>query len=74
MGIFDGGTERVSVRRKSTGEEDFFPDDSRAFVDALRDDPDVAGVETHRVHYVIGDVISDLSFGDYWGDEDEEDE
>ncbi|MFB7012931.1 MULTISPECIES: hypothetical protein [unclassified Streptomyces] len=74
MGVFDGGTERVSVRRKSTGEEDFFPDDPRAFVDALRDDPDVAGVETYKVHYVIGDVVSELSFGDYWGDEDEEDE
>jgi catabolite regulation protein CreA len=74
MGIFDGGTERVSVRRKSTGEEDHYPDDARAFVASLRDDPDVAGVQTCWVHYVTGDVIDSLSFGDFWGDEEEEDE
>ncbi|WP_326742614.1 hypothetical protein [Streptomyces sp. NBC_01768] len=72
MGVFDGGTERVSVRRKSTGEEDYYPDNARAFVDELREDPDVTGVQACWVHYVTGDVIDSLSFGDYWGYEDEE--
>jgi hypothetical protein len=74
MGVFDGGTERVSVRRRSTDEEDFYPDNPREFVEALRSDPDVIAVQTCWVHYATGDVIDSLSFGDFWGDEEEEDE
>ncbi|MFD9442122.1 hypothetical protein [Streptomyces sp. NPDC060001] len=73
MGVFDGGTYRVSVYRK--GDEDPDPthtDDPRALVDSLRKDPDVRAVETHAVHYVTGAYQSEYSFGSV--EEEDEDE
>jgi hypothetical protein len=72
MGVFDGGTHRVSIRWKSGNEDDVYPDDVVQTVADLRADPDVTAVETRWVHYVLGERDGDLSFGDFWGDEDEE--
>ncbi|KQX43502.1 hypothetical protein ASD97_25860 [Streptomyces sp. Root63] len=76
MGVFDGSDYRVSVYRKSDEDpedpETFTPEDARSFVENLRKDPDVRAVETHAIHYVIGNYYSDLSFGNpYEGEEDE---
>ncbi|MFJ6636610.1 hypothetical protein ACIQMR_35380 [Streptomyces sp. NPDC091376] len=72
MGVFDGGTHRVSIRWKSGSEDDVYPDNVERCVADLRVDPDVKAVETRWVHYVQGDVDSALSFGDYWGDEEDD--
>ncbi|WP_432157800.1 MULTISPECIES: hypothetical protein [unclassified Streptomyces] len=72
MGVFDGGTYHVSIRWKSGNEDDIYPDDVVKTVADLRADPDVKAVETRWVHYVFGEVDSELSFGDYWGDEEED--
>jgi hypothetical protein len=75
MGVFDGGTYCVTLRRKSGGEEDEYTSDPHSLLEKLRADPDVAAVETHWVHYVIGERSGEFSFGDFWGDgDDEEDE
>lgn len=69
MGVFDGGTYRVTVYRK--GDEDgdnVHTDDPRAVVDSLREDPGVRAVETHAVHYVTGAYQGELSFGDPYED------
>ncbi|MET9480976.1 hypothetical protein [Streptomyces sp. NPDC006638] len=74
MGVFDGGTHRVSVLMRDGEETDHYPDDVSAFVDSLRDRPDVKAVETRWVHYVLGEVDGLQSFGNFWTDEDEEDD
>ncbi|MFE5159113.1 hypothetical protein ACFRNT_11375 [Streptomyces sp. NPDC056697] len=74
MSVFDGGTHRVSIRWKSGSEDDIYPDDVEKTVADLRADPDVKAVETRWVHYVLGECDGGLSFGDFWGDEDEEDD
>lgn len=73
MGVFDGGTHRVSVLMRDGEETDHFPDDVNAFIESLRGRPDVKAVETRRVQYVKGEVENSLSFGDYHGDEEDED-
>lgn len=70
MGVFDGGTYMVTARRKSGGEDDEYTNDPHSYVEQLRADPDVAAVQTFWVHYVIGEPQDDLSFGDFWGDEE----
>jgi hypothetical protein len=72
MGVFDGGTYRVSIRWKSGNEDDVYPGDVTKTVADLRADPDVKAVETRYVHYVLGEIDNDLSFGDFWGDEEED--
>ncbi|MEU3729960.1 hypothetical protein AB0E81_11205 [Streptomyces sp. NPDC033538] len=71
MGVFDGGTYRVSIRWKTGGEDDVYPEDVEHAVADLRVDPDVKAVETCWVHYVTGEVEPDLSFGDFWGEEED---
>jgi hypothetical protein len=64
MGVFDGGTYRVSVYyRGSDDPEVEVTDDPRKLVADLRADPTVRCVETHTVHYVTGAYQGDLSFG-----------
>lgn len=77
MGVFDGSDLRVTVRRRGDEEGDegqYFPDNAREFVAALREDSDVLGVETHTVHYMVGDPVYDLCFGSMYAEDDEEDE
>ncbi|MGW6949024.1 hypothetical protein ACWGHD_19120 [Streptomyces xanthophaeus] len=72
MGVFDGGTYRVSVLRKDGDEEDEYTSDPGPLVDSMRRDPTVKAVETHAVHFVTGAYEADFSFGNF--DEDEEDD
>lgn len=74
MGVFDGGTYQVSIRWKSGGEDDEYTNDPRTMVADLRADPSVAAVETRWVHYANGERESEFCFGDFWGDEEEEDD
>ncbi|MFF1625604.1 hypothetical protein [Streptomyces sp. NPDC058272] len=74
MGVFDGGTYQVSVRRRDDSEEDEYTSNPHELVEKYRTDPDVKAVLTCWIHYVTGETESDLSFGDFWGDEEDEDE
>ncbi|MFG3014342.1 hypothetical protein ACGFZB_28765 [Streptomyces cinerochromogenes] len=74
MGVFDGGTYRVSIRWKSGGEDDEYTSDPHTMLENLRADPEVAAVETCWVHYVTGERESEFCFGDFWGDGGDEDE
>lgn len=74
MGVFDGGTYRVSIYRAG-GDEDpddtVTTDDPKELVDRLRQDPDVLAVETHGVHYVTGAYYGEFSFGDPYGEDED---
>lgn len=74
MGVFDGGTYMVSIRWKGGGEDDEYTDDPRTMVADLRADPSVAAVTTNWVHYVIGETADEFSFGDFWGEDEEEED
>jgi hypothetical protein len=64
MGVFDGGTYRVTVYRGTDLDgEDEHTDNPSELVERLRQDPDVRAVGTHAVHYVTGAYRDDLSFG-----------
>ncbi|WP_328742945.1 hypothetical protein OG436_29580 [Streptomyces caniferus] len=70
MGVFDGGAYRLSVRHADGDETSKFIDDepeARIVTSQLR----AAGaqaVEVDYVHFVVSDHDPGLSFGDYWGD------
>lgn len=73
MGVFDGGSYRVSVYYKGSEDpEEELTDDPRKLVADLRADPSVRCVETHVVHYVTGAYQGEFSFGSPDEDEDEE--
>ncbi|MEV4939604.1 hypothetical protein [Streptomyces zaomyceticus] len=72
MGVFDGGSYRVSVYRKGDEDpDDITTDNPSELVDRLRQDPDVRAVETYTVNYAIGAYQGDLSFGNVYEEEDE---
>jgi hypothetical protein len=71
MGVFDGGTYSVTVLMRDGEETAHYPDDVTAFVNSLRERPDVKAVETHWVHYVTGERDGSLSFGSFYDDEED---
>ncbi|MFF3312506.1 hypothetical protein [Streptomyces sp. NPDC002952] len=74
MSVFDGGAHRVTVLMRSGDETEHYPNDVREFVASLRTRPDVRAFETRWIHFVEGEAVDDLSDGDIYADEDEEDE
>ncbi|MFI7096395.1 hypothetical protein [Streptomyces lydicus] len=76
MGVFDGGAYRLSIRDADDDERREMADtkdEARRKLDAARESGAKAGFVDY-VHYVVSDYSTGLSFGDYWGDEEEEDE
>lgn len=77
MGVFDGEIYRVRVRYAS-GLEGTYYRDTGTEVRGLVDDAKAAGApaaDVRRLFYASFEDDTGLSYGDYWGDgEEEEDE
>lgn len=79
MGVFSGGSYRVRVRMADEERVDLFADNKpdAAQLVANVQAGGAKGAEVGYVHFVPDESGegSELSFGDYWGDgDDEEDE
>lgn len=79
MGAFDGGAYRLEIRDADGDEFTHFIESettARSFVEQFRA-ADAQAVHVDYVHFVVSDHDPGLSFGDYWGcgeyDEEEED-
>lgn len=76
MSVFDGGTRRIRART-ADGEEREHYEDSDSDVQQLVANYRAGGAKAVLVeylHFIVGDTDTRLSFGDYWGDEEEDEE
>ncbi|MGW1968638.1 hypothetical protein ACWCOY_10210 [Streptomyces tubercidicus] len=74
MGVFDGGAYRLNIRDADGDEHQEVidtEDEARQKLDAAQQAGAKAGFVNY-VHYVVSDYDTGISFGDYWGDEEDD--
>ncbi|MFD3952225.1 hypothetical protein ACFWRC_19640 [Streptomyces albidoflavus] len=76
MGVFDGGMYRLEIRDSDDEETTEYvgtEPEARARVGALKE-ANAKAAHVGYVHFVASDYDPGLSFGDFWGDEEDEDD